>query len=41
MCLVDLFDDALIIAQRIDSAGTYEPGPYRILSVYEKTTIYK
>jgi hypothetical protein len=36
MRLVDMFDEAFKIAEKLDSDGGYEPGPYRILSVYEK-----
>ncbi len=35
-CLIDTLDDAIKIAEAIDRDGGYEPGPYGIMSVWEK-----
>ena len=35
-CLIDTLDNALEIAVAIDRDGGYEPGPYGIVSVWEK-----
>ena len=35
-CLLETIEDGLRVAQEIDNDGGYEPGPYRIMSVWAK-----
>ena len=35
-CLLETSEYALRVAQEIDHDGEYEPGPYRVMSVWEK-----